>query len=122
MTLVLMSDRSSALMPTTVTPLSRYFASIATNSGNSATHGPHQVAQKLITSTLPFSASFIALNSAGLSAQLFGATVAFLVFAGAGRFGGIFFCGTNEAARPNPGAKCRSRACPVVVPALFFRI
>src|SRR5262245_59368610 len=43
------SSASSAVMPTSFMPLSRYFASSATSSGNSATQGPHHVAQKLST-------------------------------------------------------------------------
>src|SRR5690348_13547525 len=57
-------------IPITVKPLSAYFFWIATNSGISARHGGHQVAQKSKMTTLPLkSESFTGFPSTSLKCQ-----------------------------------------------------
>jgi hypothetical protein len=56
--------------------LALYVSVSFTNSGNSATHGPHQVAQKFTTTTLPAEALIIPAYPAGFSGNTFGAEAA----------------------------------------------
>src|SRR5262245_4229617 len=96
MTLVFRSETSSALIPIIFTPLLRYFASIATNSGYSATQGPHQVAQKLITSSCPLSESLNLAKSAGLSKATLGPVPESVDFPATACFAAGFFCWMRE--------------------------
>src|SRR3569833_1520012 len=74
--------RISADTAITTTPFDPYAFSNFTRSGNSATHGSHQVAQKLTTTTCPCSARIAFLIVAASAGDT--ATVAFGVDATAG--------------------------------------